>query len=1091
MLSGPFFSSFRPSRLVAVAGSLLAALLLLAGTAALLERHLAAVGDARRETARLAFALASESAHSVREVDLAVKRLIEKSASAGVSTPASYSALMGTREVRETLADRLSGLPQLEALALISADGKLINSYGRWPLPDASLADRDYFLALKDAGAAIPFLGTPAQKGGAARMLPLARRVSGADGSFVGVVVALMDLRSLEEQWKEIARGEPGTIALLRQDGVFLLRLPQLRDPDAAPVASIALGALGERQGITVEGEGGDAALERVASARTVDEFPLVVTVGRSRAEIVGDWLAGAAIIAAGFGLSAAALLYATLLLFRQMASRERSDARRADGAPDGRSVLDGLKEVAFRTDADGRWTYLNPAWTEITGFPVAESLGRPFLAYVHPEDRDLNVECFQPLIRREREHCRHEIRYLTQDGGVRRMEVSARLTLDVDGEVTGTIGTLSDVSERHPVAGASAAGAMSAILEATLDHLDQGVMLVDAERTVAVCNRRAIEMLSLPAELTATRPSVDDVIDHIGRTEGFVGSDGPILDFIRSGGASGGPQLFEHVNGRIIEARSLPLPEGGAVRTFTDVTEARQAEAALRAATDEAEAASRSRSAFLATMSHEIRTPLNGVIGMTELLAETRLDGEQRNFASALAKSADHLLNVITDVLDIARLDAGEMELEAVPFDLAELVQHTVGVLSPRAVEKGLELVYTLDREIPDRLVGDPGRLRQVLLNLVGNAVKFTDHGTVAVKASRGQPDASGRVGITIEIADTGIGIAPDALASLFSDFGQIDTSISRRYGGAGLGLGISRRLVAAMGGEVRGESAPGAGATFTITLALPAAAEPEGQAELDAAAEPIVAGDRAPCVLLAEDNSTNQLFAAAILTRLGCEVDVVGDGREALGAVQRRAYDAVFMDMMMPEMDGLQATREFRALAGEPARVPVIALTANAFEHDREACAAAGMSGFVTKPVTAAKLREALSAALAPPAAGSAPGVHVLFDEDALAELRRTYGAAAPRFAGLFLKESLGRLQRIEDLVRRGDKKQLGIEAHTLKGSAMTFGCRAMQEAAAQLEAAAQNGASDRLPEYAAALCRAFEEVRDGLEPRLRPAA
>jgi PAS domain S-box-containing protein len=746
-----------------------------------------------------------------------------------------------------------------------------------------------------------------------------------------------------------------------------------------------------------------------------------------------------------------------------------------------------------FRTDADGRWTFLSPAWTTLTGFPVEESLGRPFLAYVHPDDRALSVERFQPLVDRVEAHCRHEIRYLTADGGARALEVFAQLTLDARGEVTGTVGTLGDVVARHaevaPSDGEEARRRAEkiAFLEATLDRVDQGVVTLGAGRVALACNRRVAEMFDVPAD---PPPSLDEAIACLRQAGEAAGGDAAFLEFVRSGAFPEGPHVFERqlADGRIIEVRGAALPGGGAVRTLTDITRRRQAESALRAAEEAAEAASGAREAVLAALSHEIRTPLNGVIGMAELLAETTLDEQQRHFVAAVRKSADHLLDVVTDLVDIARLDAGGVALEAVPFDLAELVQHVVGVLGPSAAQKGLALDYAFDSAIPDRLVGDPARLRQVLLNLLGNAVKFTEHGRVAIEVSRMPSDAADPVGVAIAVSDTGIGIAPELLAGLFGEHVQADGATRRRYGGAGLGLAIAHRLVAAMGGEIGVRSAPGEGAVFTVALALSEAAAPEAETEA-AEAAPVAIADRAPRLLLAEDDATGRHVAATILERLGCAVDVACDGREALDAIRGAAYDAVLMDMMMPEMDGLQATRAIRALAGESGRVPVIALTANAFAEDRAACEAAGMNGFVAKPVTAARLREALAAALAAPPAAAAPPP--LFDEAALAELRRTYGAAAPRFAGLFLKESRARLERIEDFLRRGDVKQLGLEAHTMKGGALTFGCPGLHEAAARLEAACTEDAADLLPDHAAALSRAFDEVCDGLAPRLRPAA
>jgi PAS domain S-box-containing protein len=1230
MPTRPFLSTLRPSRFVAIVGSALAVLLLLGASVIVWERHDAAVRDARHDTAALALALARETTRSLQSVDLVLRSLAERPVPGSAPTASSFPSLLGSKEIRDLLAERLSGLPQLEALALVSAEGRLVNAYGRWPAPDASLAERDYFVALKAASQpAAPFLSAPAPaRAGAPRTLALARRVNGPDGSFAGIVVGAVDLRHLDEQYKAIALGEPGTITLLRRDGDVLLRQPQqVQEEGAAEPRPAAFSALGERQAVTLEGEG--AAAERVVSARLVEDHPLVVTVGRSRGEIAAAWLPAAGIIAAAFGAIALGLGWATRVLFRQMARRERLDAMRADADSQYRSVVENLKEVVFQTDAEGRWSFLNPAWTEITGFPVEESLGRPFLAYVHPDDRALNIERFEPLINREKDHCRHEIRYVTQDGGVRWIEVFARLTVAADGEVTGTAGTLNDITERHAAAEALRASEArlaekTAFLEATLDHMDQGIVMIDAERTIPVYNRRVLEMFDLPEALLAARPAYEDVTAHLMRREEFAGGDEKLVELIRAGKIAELPQTYERQrpNGRIVEVRNVPLPGGGAVRTFTDITEKRRAERALsasearqrsilesaldgivtidaegraiefnaaaeatfgyrrdavigndifellvpaayrdehravikrylaggqagklnrrveiramradgsefpcevavtpiavdggtlftahlrdvtarlaaeremRAAKEEAEAASRARSAFLATMSHEIRTPLNGVIGMAELLAETRLDKEQTHFVSALRKSADHLLDVINDVLDISKLDAGKVELETVPFDLAEMIQHTVSILNPRAVEKGLELRYGVDPELPDLFVGDPGRLRQILLNLAGNAVKFTEHGSVTIKATRCAAEAPDPIGVAIEVSDTGIGIAAEALPLLFREFNQVDNSISRRYGGTGLGLAITRRLVAAMGGEVAVESTPGEGSTFRVRLALPEAEAPALEAAADVAGvEPIAVLDRAPRVLLAEDNPTNQLVAVAILEKLGCVVDVARDGRDALEAVQRQSYDAVFMDMMMPEMDGLQATRAIRGLDDERAGVPVIALTANAFAHDREACAEAGMTGFLTKPVTAAKLRDALAAALGAPVGGTATaGVAVLFDEDAIAELRRTYGAAAPRFGGLFLKESGARLERIEQALQSGDMKQLAIEAHTVKGSAMTFGCRAMHEAAARLEEAAANGAEAELATHAEALARAFDEVREGLEGRLRAAA
>lgn len=1075
MLSRPFSSS-RPSRVVTLVAALVTGLLLLGAAGSAWERYVAALDGARRDTARLALELGRETTRSLQSADLVLRDLAERGAA---TNPTAFAGVMGTKELRALLADRISALPQLEALAVVASDGKLVNSYGRWPATETNVAERDYFQRLK-AGTVGPLLEVAAAKPG--RTLLLARKVGGAEGSFLGVVVGAIDLRYLGERLKATASGDGGAIALLRPDGDLLLRDPPLADGEAAVAGAPTLAALGGREAATVEGAGE----ARIVSVRAVESFPLLVTAARSQGEIAAAWLGGAAVVAGVFGLAAACLLYGRLLLVRQMRRRERLDAVRADSAAQYRSVVDELDTVVFRTDADGRWTFLSPAWAEVTGYPVEESLGRPFLAYVHPDDRALEVELFQPLANREKEYCRHEVRYVRRDGSIRWIEVSARLTLDAEGEATGTAGTLDDVTERH--AAVEALRASEARHRAIVDGAPDAIVSIDAEGRIVDLNAAAETMLGRRRDV-AVGQSVAEVVALPGGepAEGlaaWLALDGDAIP-----GRCIEVQATRADGSRLpCELAVAPIAVDGQTlfaAHLRDISSRIAADREMRAAKVAAEAAIRARSDFLGALSREIRSSADGVIAMTELLAEKVPDGEHQQFLLVLQRSADRLREVVDDVLEISEVDAGRVEFEQLPFDLGELIRHVAGLLEARTAEKGLALGYELDPEIPDRLMGDPRRLRQILLALAANAVEFTKEGGVEIRAVRLPADPTDRVAVAVEVADTGLAIGPESLPTLFDGFEGAGES-----GRAGLGLAVAHRLVSAMGGEIAVRSEQGGGTTFTVTLGFPVAPEPVFEPEDDSepASEPLGGRERMPRVLLAEDNPVNQRVAVALLGALGCEVDVARDGREAFEAVQRGAYDAVLMDMMMPEMDGLEATRAIRALADERAAIPVIALTANAFAEDRAACEAAGMSGFVTKPVTAAKLREALAAVLSvhPALRGEAP----LFDESALAELRRTYGAAAPRFAGLFLKESLIRLRRIEDSLRRGDRKQVALEAHTLKGSAVTFGCRALSEAAALLEAAAKGGAENLAP-HAESLSRAFDEVREELETRLRSAA
>ena len=508
-----------------------------------------------------------------------------------------------------------------------------------------------------------------------------------------------------------------------------------------------------------------------------------------------------------------------------------------------------------------------------------------------------------------------------------------------------------------------------------------------------------------------------------------------------------------------------------GIVGTVQDVTQRVQVEVELRAAKQTADAANLAKSDFLSRMSHEIRTPMNAVMGLNRLLLESPLNNDQRRYAELANESAAALLSLIDDILDISKLEAGKVEPENIPFNPAMVVDNVVSMLTPRAREKGITLQATMPSAAQRWFRGDPTRLRQVLINLVSNALKFTDEGNVTIEASVPK-ETAGIARLRFEIVDTGIGISEEAQASLFQAFTQADGSITRRFGGSGLGLSISKQLVELWGGTIGCTSTVGAGSRFWFEISLPAAETPAAEPESPLTPSNDPRAKRQLNLLLVEDNPVNQRVARLVLASTGHLVDVVDNGLSAIEAVRTKRYDVVLMDVQMPGLDGMETTKRIRALPPPASKTPIIAVTANAMSGAREEYLAAGMDDYISKPFQPAELRaqvERLAAAdaarrnieIVDCAAPSQTSMPPIFDPARLDELKEmTDKAKFADMVGEFAQGLEARIARLSDLVAQANWSEAAREAHDIGGISGTVGAARLSSLARELEAICKTG-------------------------------
>jgi PAS domain S-box-containing protein len=628
------------------------------------------------------------------------------------------------------------------------------------------------------------------------------------------------------------------------------------------------------------------------------------------------------------------------------------------------RSILDSMPLGLVIKDTAGRRVYANRGYLEIHHAALDDILGKTDLE-LFPADMAKAMHEDDQLVMQTGEAAYQLDEQRLPDGRQRWIERTKTPLRNQDGAIVGLQLLLRDVSEQHEAE--KALNLERDLLHTLMDNIPDSIYFKDRESRFLRISRQMAEKFGLGSPSQAIGKTDADVFTSEHAQQALADE----MEIIRTGQplvARIERETWPDRDATWVSTTKMPLrnDEGRTIGTFgisRDVTEIKRTQEELTRARDAADAASRAKGDFLANMSHEIRTPLNGIIGMTELLLNTDLSAEQRDYQEIVKSSADALLSLLNDILDFSKIEAGKLELEEIPFDLRETLGATMRVLATRAAEKGLELAVHIPPEMPNWLVGDPGRLRQIVVNLVGNAVKFTSKGEIVVDVDVQSSDAK-QVTLHLAVRDTGIGIPLDKRERIFEAFCQEDASTTRRYGGTGLGLTISSQLVEMMGGRIWVESQPGKGSTFHFTARFAPAIDqrPITPAELESLYD--------MPVLVVDDNETNRFICQELLTHWGMKPTTVASGSDALAALRAaseagRPVRLVLLDVMMPHMDGFEVAERIAKAADIPGLTILMLSSAGRAEHVERA-SQCGVSRCLTKPVTQSELLDAITNSL-----------------------------------------------------------------------------------------------------------------------------
>ena len=619
-------------------------------------------------------------------------------------------------------------------------------------------------------------------------------------------------------------------------------------------------------------------------------------------------------------------------------------------------SVMNNVNEVIFQTNSEGEWIYLNPMWEKITGFKIDSSIGRKTFDFIHPLDIEGCKNKVRELVSGGIHRGFNELRLLTNEGGFVWCELTVRATSDVDGNINGLTGTFKDISERKR-------------LELENKKNEEKYKLIFEKSSVAYlvikkaqfieCNQACLDLFGVKKREDFLLKNVLDFSPEF-QPDGLL-SGVKAMEMIQKG-KSNGFNKFDWIHKKEdgtefpveVALNSVNLMDGNVLFVvLNDLMERKAVEQELILAKEKAEDATSAKAQFLSTMSHEIRTPMNAVIGVTHLLSEDDPREDQIQNLNILKLSADNLMTLINDILDFSKIEAGRVDLEAVDFNFRSLVGNIASGFKVKSKEKGLDLIVDVDPKIPAHVIGDPMRISQVLNNLCSNAIKFTEKGSVKIKVVFLGVDKN-IVNLQFQVSDTGIGIPMNKQDQIFNSFSQADSNTTRIYGGTGLGLTISKKLIEIMNGSISVESLPEKGTTFMVNLDL--SISHKSMPKVGFTTESIKDIDKVKGlhVLVAEDNEMNILIIKQFLKKWEISYEIAMNGQIAFDKVKTGNFDMVLMDLQMPIMDGYHTTINIRKLKEERfVKLPILAITASAFSEIRKKVLEAGMNDFVTKPI------------------------------------------------------------------------------------------------------------------------------------------